>query len=71
MVSVAMDNFKNTFIEGTTLKGTYRILENIKEGGMGKVYKAEHIELRYPVIIKLLKLGDNNNSEELKRRFNC
>ena len=36
------------------LAGKYRLLSQIGRGGMGSVWKAEHLELRAPVAIKLM-----------------
>ncbi|MEJ7598799.1 MAG: hypothetical protein WKG01_12905 [Kofleriaceae bacterium] len=34
--------------------GKYRLLEQIGEGGMGIVYRAEHVVLRSPAAVKIL-----------------
>ena len=39
---------------GATLAGRYRLLERLGEGGMGSVWKAEHLLLDSHVAIKLV-----------------
>src|SRR5690242_4962222 len=42
---------------GTTfglVLGNYRVLDRIGAGGMGVVFKAEHIDMRRPVAVKVL-----------------
>lgn len=39
---------------GQVLRGTYRILEVLDKGGMGKLYRAEHMRLHRPIAVKVL-----------------
>jgi serine/threonine protein kinase len=39
---------------GTVINGRYRVMELIGEGGMGKVYLAEHVEIGKRVALKVL-----------------
>jgi serine/threonine-protein kinase len=39
---------------GTTLRGTYRILRTLDQGGMGMVFEAEHLRLKRRVAVKVL-----------------
>jgi response regulator RpfG family c-di-GMP phosphodiesterase/serine/threonine protein kinase len=43
--------------------GNYRVLEKIGAGGMGVVYKAEHIRMRRLAAIKVLAQHDDNNDD--------
>ncbi|MBL8973046.1 MAG: serine/threonine protein kinase, partial [Myxococcales bacterium] len=42
---------------GTVVDGRYRVLREIGAGGMGRVYEAEHMFLRRPMALKLLRRG--------------
>ena len=53
---------------GDVLDGRYRILGALGAGGMGRVYRAEHIAIRRPVAIKLLR-AEMEGVEEVQRRF--
>src|SRR3954468_6526334 len=57
----------NTF--GLVL-GNFRILERLGVGGMAVVYKAEHIEMRHPVAIKVLQMS-RGDDPRLEVRFSA
>jgi response regulator RpfG family c-di-GMP phosphodiesterase len=57
----------NTF--GLVL-GNFRLLERLGVGGMAVVYKAEHIEMRHLVAIKVLQLA-RGDDPRLERRFSA
>lgn len=54
----------NTF--GLVL-GNYRIVDHIGSGGMGVVYRAEHVHMKRPVAIKVLYQEEDVNSVFLQR----
>ncbi|WP_437795813.1 serine/threonine-protein kinase [Sorangium sp. So ce693] len=53
---------------GTVISDRYRIVELVATGGMGAVYKAEHLLLRKWLAVKLL-LPEARGSAELTARF--
>jgi response regulator RpfG family c-di-GMP phosphodiesterase len=56
---------------GTTfglILGNYRILDRLGAGGMGVVFRAEHIRMRRQVAIKVLPFGPEHD-QRLLRRF--
>lgn len=56
------------FSEGDIINGKYRIIELIGGGAMGKVYKAENINMHKPVALKILH-GDVASNDEYQKRF--
>jgi serine/threonine protein kinase/CheY-like chemotaxis protein len=57
---------------GTTfglVLGNYRVLERLGAGGMAVVFKAEHIDLRHQVALKVLPLSTGQDVRLLSRFF--
>src|SRR5687767_1597857 len=50
--------------------GNYRIVSCIGEGGMGAVYRVEHVLLGRPAAIKVLLPEYSRNEEMVSRFFN-
>jgi serine/threonine protein kinase/Flp pilus assembly protein TadD len=48
-------------LAGQLLGGRYRVIERLAEGGMGTVYRAEHVALHKEVAIKLVQDGANSD----------
>lgn len=53
--------------EGTVLDQKYRLLNKIGEGGMAKIYKAEHVFLRESRAIKVIKRPDHRRETQYGR----
>jgi serine/threonine protein kinase len=49
--------------------GSYRLLHQIGEGGMGRVFVAEHVRLGRKVALKVLRSEFSGNAEAVKRFF--
>ena len=60
------DEQKNPLI-GQTLRGTYRILAALDQGGMGLVFEAEHTRLRRRVAVKVLARHLTSDAQALAR----
>src|SRR3954470_14100371 len=52
---------------GQTLRGTYRILAALDQGGMGLVFEAEHTRLRRRVAVKVLARHLTSDTQALAR----
>ncbi|HUS64133.1 MAG TPA: serine/threonine-protein kinase [Kofleriaceae bacterium] len=52
-----------------TVVGSYKLIEVIGEGGMGRVYLAEHTRLGRKVALKMLRSKFSSNAESVKRFF--
>jgi putative two-component system response regulator len=53
----------------TLILGNYRILDKIGAGGMGVVFRAEHLRLRKSVAVKALFIDSETNRRALDRFF--
>jgi eukaryotic-like serine/threonine-protein kinase len=53
--------------QGTLFGGKYLLSKKLGQGGMGSVWKAEHVQLRSPVAIKLIEQSIATNPEALAR----
>jgi serine/threonine-protein kinase len=54
-------------MEGKILAGRYRLLSKLGEGGMGSVWRAEHLSLKTPLAIKLIDPSIAESDEALAR----
>ncbi len=52
---------------GRTIAGRFKIERKLGEGGMGAVYKAEHVKMNRPCAIKILSSSALNDPEALPR----
>ncbi|HWZ87516.1 MAG TPA: serine/threonine-protein kinase [Polyangiaceae bacterium] len=52
---------------GETLRGTYRVLRTLDQGGMGLVFEAEHTRLRRHVAVKVLARHLASDAQALAR----
>lgn len=66
-ISSRPDDASRAFALNSVIAGTYRVLEFIGEGGMGLVYRVEHILMNKILALKVLKTEDF--TETLWKRF--
>ncbi|HEY0463249.1 MAG TPA: serine/threonine-protein kinase, partial [Polyangiaceae bacterium] len=59
----------NDIAAGTVLAGKYRLESLIGRGGMGSVWRAEHLGLNAPVAVKLLNLVHFDGASDALARF--
>ena len=59
----------NDIAAGTVLAGKYRLESLVGRGGMGSVWRAEHLGLNAPVAVKLLDLIHFDGASEALNRF--
>ncbi|MBE2249413.1 MAG: protein kinase [Myxococcus sp.] len=55
------------FAAGDVVEGRYRVTARLAAGGMGEVYKVEHIELGKPLAMKVMLPGLNADQEFINR----
>jgi len=55
----ATAEFSPNNLVGQTFGGKYRIIKEISQGGMGRIYQAEQIALKRPVAIKVIVSDDD------------
>ncbi|MBL8937346.1 MAG: serine/threonine protein kinase [Archangium sp.] len=55
------------FDVGDVIDGRYRVLASLAAGGMGEVFKVEHVSLRKPFALKVMLSGLNANPELVER----
>ncbi|MBM4777604.1 MAG: protein kinase [Archangiaceae bacterium] len=55
------------FDVGDVIDGRYRVLSSLAAGGMGEVFKVEHVSLRKPFALKVMLSGLDANAELVER----
>jgi serine/threonine protein kinase len=67
MTSEAVTTAEEHPLIGETLRGTYRVLRTLDQGGMGLVFEAEHARLRRRVAVKVLARHLASDAQALAR----
>jgi response regulator RpfG family c-di-GMP phosphodiesterase len=66
-----LTNYQASRIQGGTahglVLGSYRVLDRLGAGGMGVVFRAEHLRMRKKVAIKVLPIGPDQDPRLLRR----
>jgi len=52
---------------GSVIDGRYEVLEKLAEGGMGEVYRAQHVELGKPLAVKVMRPELSDDPEFVAR----
>ena len=65
--SSAPGNMTDDTLIGRVLANRYQLVEKLGQGGMGIVYKGEHIRIHRPTAIKVLNAELSNNPEFIAR----
>ncbi|WP_176063975.1 serine/threonine-protein kinase [Anaeromyxobacter diazotrophicus] len=60
--------FRPESLVGTTLDGRYRLVAHIASGGMGAIFRAEHVYMRKELAIKVLR-PDLSSLPDIAERF--
>ncbi|MDH5386209.1 MAG: protein kinase, partial [Candidatus Aminicenantes bacterium] len=66
-VTETMEAPKEELNTGSTFAGRYQIIEELGKGGMGKVYKANDIDIKEKVAIKLIKPEISSDKKTIER----
>jgi serine/threonine-protein kinase len=62
-----VDTSENQLALGAIIAGRYRLETFLSEGGMGLLFRARHVELGYPVAIKVVRDSLASNAEVVER----
>ncbi|MDA3863715.1 MAG: serine/threonine-protein kinase [Deltaproteobacteria bacterium] len=63
------NNSRKNIVPGKIIAGKYKIISTVGEGGMGRVFEAEHRELGKKVAIKILEPNASMELKEAEIRF--
>jgi serine/threonine protein kinase len=66
-VTETMEVPKEELTTGSTFAGRYQIIEELGKGGMGRVYKANDIDVKEKVAIKLIKAEISSDKRTIER----